>query len=79
MIATGVCFGRLLEAGTPPGVDAGEYHGRLTTLESFAGQASDIYDVNPTEGSAKYAVVRQQTGVLLSSLNSGLGTSFSLP
>ncbi len=72
-------FGRLLEAGTPPGVNAAEYHARLTTLESFAGQASDIYDANPTEGSAKYAVVREQTGVLLGELNSAMGTSFSLP
>ena len=72
-------FGRLLDAGTPPGVNAADYHGRLTTLESFAGQASDMYDADPTEGSAKYAVVREQTGVLLSALNSALGTSFSLP
>jgi hypothetical protein len=32
-----------------------------------------------TEGSAKYAVVREQTGVLLGDLNSALGTNFSLP
>ena len=72
-------FGRLLTAGTPPGVNAADYNARLTTLESFAGDAADLYDVNPTEGSAKYAVAREQTGVLLGSLNSALGTTYTLP
>jgi len=30
-------------------------------LQSFAEPAGEIYDENATEGSAKYAVVRQQT------------------
>ncbi len=72
-------FERLQDAGTPPGVTAADYHARLTTLGSFASQASDIYDANPMEGSAKYAVLREQTGPLLGTLNSALGTSFSLP
>ena len=72
-------YGRLLDAGTPPGVNEAEYHARLTTLESFAGQATDIYDANPMEGTTKYAVVREETGVLFGTLNSALGTSFSLP
>ena len=45
-------YGRLENAGTPPGVDAAKYHARLRTLDAFASAASDIYDNNPTEGAA---------------------------
>lgn len=72
-------YGRLENAGTPSGVDAARYHARLRTLDAFASAASDIYDDNPMEGAAKYAVVREETGTLLGQLNSALGTDLRLP
>ena len=72
-------YGRLEDAGTPPGVDAAKYHARLRTLESFSSTASDMYLDDPTQGAARYAVVREETGTLLSQLNSALGTDLRLP
>jgi hypothetical protein len=69
----------LENAGTPPGVDAAKYHARLRTLESFSSTASDMYLDDPTQGAARYAVVREETGTLLSQLNSALGTDLRLP
>jgi hypothetical protein len=43
------------------------------------GEAHDCRLVPPTEGSARYEVVRQETRVLLAILNGALGTSYALP
>ena len=72
-------FPRLHDAGIPPGVDEANYVARLQTLESFTDEAANTYSANPTEGSAQYAVVREQTGVLLDDLNGAIGTDFRLP
>jgi hypothetical protein len=72
-------FPRLLDAGIPPGVREAQYVARLQTLESFTDEAADLYASDPTEGSARYAVVREQTGVLLEQLNSAVGSDFTLP
>lgn len=72
-------YPRLLDAGIPPEVDEAKYVARLETLESFTDQAADLYTSNPTEGSARYAVVREQTGVLLDELNAAIGSDFRLP
>ena len=72
-------YGRLLDAGIPPGVDAADYYGRLTTLQTFATDAADLYDSNAMEGRAKYAVLREQTGPLLDQLNDAANTNFRLP
>lgn len=71
-------FTRLRDAGIPPGVDEAEYVARLETLESFTDQAADLYPSDPTEASARYAVVREQTGVLLDDLNAAIGSEFRL-
>lgn len=72
-------YGRLLDAGYPPGVDQSTYYARVTTLQSFSATASDEYYDAPSEASARYAVVRKQTGVLLADLNKAMGTTFQLP
>ena len=55
------------------------YQARLQTLASFAQAAADIYDTNPTTGTAKYEVARQQTVPIFDALNAATGTRFSLP
>lgn len=72
-------YGRLLDAGMPPGVNEAKYYARLTTLQSFAEDAADLYVSNPMEGRAKYAVLREQTGPLLDQLNGVMNTSLRLP
>lgn len=72
-------FPRLLDAGIPSGVDEAQYVARLETLESFTDEAADLYSSDPTEGSARYAVVREQIEVLLEQLNAAIGSDFRLP
>jgi hypothetical protein len=72
-------YPRLQDAGIPAGVDEAEYLGRLKTLSSFAETAGDEYYDQPTNGAARYAVVRKETGVLFAELNSSLGTDLQLP
>ena len=72
-------YGSLAEAGTPAGVDEADYQARLSTLEAFAETAADEYLLDPAEGSARYAVVREQTAALFDRLNAALGTRFRLP
>lgn len=72
-------YSRLLDAGTPPVIDASEYHARLSTLESFAAEAASMYADDPMEASARYVVVRKETGVLLGQLNEAMGTDYQLP
>lgn len=75
----GDSYGRLAQAGTPAGVDEADYRARLSTLEAFAATAADEYLVNPTEGRARYAVVRDETEVLFETLNTALGSNYRLP
>ena len=72
-------YGRLQDAGLPPGVDKSTYYARLSTLQAFAAQAADTYDSDAMQASARYVVVRKQTGVLFQQLNTALGTDFQLP
>jgi len=72
-------YTRLSEAGTPPGTSPANYQARLSTLARFAGNAADDYDDDPTQGSATYAVVRNETAPLFAQLDSVLGTNFRLP
>ena len=72
-------FGRMAEAGVPPGLDASTYLARLSTLQSFAADASEVYNDDPSEGAAKYSVIRKETGVLFSQINKALGTNLRLP
>jgi len=72
-------YGRLLDAGIPPGVNESNYYGRVTTLQTFAEDAADLYYTNEMEGSTKYAVLREQTPPLLDQLNGALNSNLRLP
>ena len=71
-------YDRMTDAGVPAGADPAKYMARLTTLASFAQSAGDEYDDSPGEATARYAVVRRETGILFSVLNSTLGTHYKL-
>ena len=72
-------FERVLEAGIPAGVDPATYTARLKTLESFADQASNEIAGSPTQGSARYAIIREETGVVLTQLTEATGVELALP
>lgn len=72
-------YARMADAGTPPGVDAASYQSRLATLSQFAELAGDEYDASPMQGSARYQVVRNQTGILFAQINGALSTQLRLP
>lgn len=72
-------YGRLAEAGVPPSLDRSDYLGRVVALQSLAAQAAEGYDVDRAGTLAKYATVRDGTGVLFEQLNDALGSHLSLP
>src|SRR6478735_8054936 len=65
--------------GPPPGLDAPSYYGRLGSLGLFARAASDEATANSPVAQSRYAVIRQETGILLSLVNGALTTTFTLP
>ena len=72
-------FQRLGGEGFPRGVNHAKYYAQVKTLESFSRQASnEIFD-DPTAGSARYAVIREQTAPLMKTLNRALGSNLRLP
>jgi hypothetical protein len=70
---------RLGANGPPPGLDAPSYYGRLGSLGLFAAAASDEAQANSPVAQSRYAVIRQETGVLLTLVNGALKTTFALP
>jgi len=70
---------RLGANGPPPGLDAPSYYGRLGSLGLFARAASDEATANSPVAQSRYAVIRQETGILLSLVNGALTTTFTLP
>ena len=46
---------------------------------SFAATAADMIEVDPMQGSARYSVLRDQTGPLFQQLNAALDTDVVLP
>lgn len=70
---------RLGANGPPPGLDAPSYYGRLLSLGLFARAGADEAEAGSPVASSRYAVVRQETGVLLSIVNGALATTFTLP
>jgi len=70
---------RLGANGPPPGLDAPSYYGRLASLGLFARAASDEATASSPVAQSRYAVVRQETGILLSLVNGALTTTFTLP
>jgi len=70
----------LADGPVPPGSDPADFKSRAGTLASFASQASNEYSSGQRgSGSARYAVLRQETPPLLALINAGLGTSYALP
>ena len=72
-------LGRLGANGPPPGLDAPSYYGRLASLGLFARAASDEATAGSPVAQSRYAVIRQETGILLSLVNGALTTTFTLP
>lgn len=70
---------RLGANGPPPGLDAPSYYGRLGSLGLFASAASDEAQANSPVAQSRYAVIRHETGVLLTLVNGALKTTFALP
>ena len=70
---------RLGANGPPPGLDAPSYYGRLASLGLFARAASDEATAGSPVAQSRYAVIRQETGILLSLVNGALATTFTLP
>lgn len=70
---------RLGANGPPPGLDSPSYYGRLYSLGLFARAASDEAQAGSPVASSRYAVIRQETGVLLSLVNGALSTTYALP
>lgn len=67
------------DAGVPPGSDAATYTARVRTLSKFSSDAADLYDANATTASAKYAVVKENTGPLFSTVNAATGSDYAVP
>lgn len=70
---------RLGANGPPPGLDAPSYYGRLLSLGLFARAGADETAASSPVAQSRYAVIRQETGVLLSLVNGALSTTFTLP
>lgn len=70
---------RLGANGPPPGLDAPSYYGRLASLGLFARAASGEARASSPVAASRYAVIRQETGVLLALVNGALATTFTLP
>lgn len=60
-------------------MDPATYTARLKTLESFADKASNEIARFPTEGSARYAVIRKETAAVLTQLTNATGVELALP
>ncbi len=72
-------YGRLAEAGVPPGLKRSDYLARVLTLQSQAAQAAEGYDADRTGALATYVVVRDGTGAVVKQINGALGSDLSLP
>jgi hypothetical protein len=70
---------RLRANGPPPGLDAPSYYGRLGSLGLFARAGADEAAASSPVATGRYAVVRQETAVLLALVNGALSTTFTLP
>ncbi len=65
--------------GAPPGLDPPSYYSRLGSLQLFAEAASDEASAGSPQAASRYAVIRQETAVLLSLVNGALKTAYALP
>ena len=65
--------------GAPPGIDPPSYYSRIGSLQLFAEAASDEAAAGSPQAAGRYAVIRQETAVLLSLVNGALRTTYALP
>jgi hypothetical protein len=65
--------------GAPPGIDPPSYYSRIGSLQLFAEAASTEAAAGSPQAAGRYAVIRQETGVLLSLVNGALSSSYALP
>jgi hypothetical protein len=65
--------------GAPPGIDPPSYYSRIGSLQLFAEAASTEAAAGSPQAAGRYAVIRQETGVLLSLVNGALRSSYALP
>ena len=65
--------------GAPPGIDPPSYYSRIGSLQLFAEAASNEAAAGSPQAAGRYAVIRQETGVLLSLVNGALRTTYALP
>jgi hypothetical protein len=72
-------FATLAGLGVPPGLDGPSYLSRLRTLETFAAAAAEEAMRDRARSAARYAVIRTETGQLLSQVNAVLRTTYTLP
>jgi hypothetical protein len=69
----------LLAAGVPPGTDGPSYVARILSLRVFVSAVRSEVGTDRAQATARYAVVRQETGVLLGQLNVALRAAYVLP
>jgi hypothetical protein len=65
--------------GAPPSLDPPSYYSRIGSLQLFAEAASAESAAGSPQAASRYAVIRSETGVLLSLVNGALKTTFALP
>ncbi|WP_404389392.1 hypothetical protein [Humibacillus xanthopallidus] len=65
--------------GAPPGIDPPSYYSRIGSLQLFAEAASDEAAAGSPQAAGRYAVIRQETSVLLSLVNGALRSTYALP
>lgn len=65
--------------GAPPGLDPPSYYSRIGSLQLFAEAASNEAAAGSPQAASRYAVIRQETAVLLSLVNGALKSAYALP
>lgn len=69
----------LLAMTAPPGLDPPSYYARVTSLKLFADAAAQEALATSPQAPARYAIIRSETGVLLSMVNGAIGVALALP
>ncbi|MCU1539023.1 MAG: hypothetical protein JWP82_3374 [Humibacillus sp.] len=65
--------------GSPPSLDPPSYYSRIGSLQLFAEAASAEAGAGSPQAASRYAVIRSETGVLLSLVNGALKSAYVLP
>ncbi|WP_121034112.1 hypothetical protein [Terracoccus luteus] len=72
-------FTALIATGSPDGVDGPSYYARLYSLQLFTAAAAREAASGSPQATNRYALLRQETGTLLSLVSPALGTTLTLP